>query len=100
MPFEVIVTSPACRDLRLILDSKEEDDPDYAARLHHRLTNFIHRLGEQPFVGDIIKRTPFGIGRETFVRPYRIYFVVNEDMQKVYIQRIRHARRGNLKSME
>jgi plasmid stabilization system protein ParE len=100
MPFEVVTSRLAAADLAAVVAHLVEIDPELALSVRRDIIGHIEDFRDNPFVGEIIKRTEAGVLPESLCGSYRVFFTVNEVTSLVIVLRIRHVKRRNLKSLE
>ena len=91
MDFRVEVTDPAIVDLGEIVAYIAQDNPEAASALGNHLLDAALSLGHTPQRGSPYPKLPGT--RKLTVRPYKIFYRVNESTKVVEVLRIWHSAR-------
>ena len=91
MDFRVEITDPAITDLAEIVSYIAQDNPEAAAVLGNHLLDASMTLADMPDKGSPYQKVP-GI-RKLTVRPYKIFYRVNESTRVVEVLRFWHSAR-------
>lgn len=89
MGFQIQITAPAIADLAEIVSYIAQDNPDAAAAVGNNLLDAALRLAETPHKGSSYRRLS-GI-RKLTVRPFKIFYRVNETRKAVEVLRFWHS---------
>jgi len=95
MDFRVEITNPAIADLAEIVSYIARDNPEAAATLGNNLLDAALSLAESPLKGSPYQKLP-GI-RKLTLRPFKIFYRVNESRNLVEILRFWHSARSEPK---
>ena len=96
----IIWAPKALSDLEKIRHYWEERDPDGVEPVIRSIADAVIRLGNSPFVGDLRYRTRSREYREFQGGSYRVYFFVEEAINRITIQRVWHHARNVPKSFD
>ena len=91
MDFRVEVTDPAIADLGEIVTYIAQDNPEAASALGNHLLDAALSLGHTPQRGSPYRKLTGT--RKLTVRPYKIFYRVNESTKVVEVLRIWHSAR-------
>jgi toxin ParE1/3/4 len=96
MTYSVAWSRKALDRLSSILDYIAEDNPDAAIGMIDRISARVAGLADQPEMG--VRYHPRGIGelRKLIVRPYRVFYLVNEASQTVHVVAVQHMREDSM----
>ena len=92
MDFRVEIKEPAIADLAAIVSYVAQDNPDAAASLGNNLLDAALSLAQMPHKGSLYQKLP-GI-RKLTLRPFKIFYRVNEARRSVEILRFWHSARS------
>lgn len=93
MDFRVTWSDGAIADLHEICSHIAKGNPEAALRTGRSIIDHVRVLASFPFIGPTYPRGARGPLREIVHRPYRIFYDVSEDAQRVEILHIRHGAR-------
>jgi toxin ParE1/3/4 len=91
MDFRVEITDPAIDDLSEIVSYIAQDKPDAASVLGNHLLDAALSLARTPHKGSPYRH--IGNVRKLTVRPFKIFYRVNETGQSVEVLRFWHSAR-------
>ena len=94
MDYEVIWTERAISDLESAIQSVAIDVPVAAERLRLELLESVEFLSHFPTIGPIYERIRTGRVREYLCRRYRIFYRIDEHIQRIEILMIWHSSRN------
>ena len=92
MDFRVEIKDPAIADLAKIISYVARDNPDAATTLGNNLLDAALSLAETPYKGSPYQKLP-GI-RKLTLRPFKIFYRVNEPTKVVEVLRFWHSARS------
>jgi plasmid stabilization system protein ParE len=93
MDYQVIWSDAAIADLHDICAYIARDNPPAALRLGQGILAHARILGTFPLIGPAYPRGARGKLREIVYRPYRIFYDVDEEQQRVEILHVWHGAR-------
>jgi plasmid stabilization system protein ParE len=93
MDFKVIWTPHGLETLRSALEYVAERNPDAAARLGSAILRSVGHLEQFPQLGHVFHKLGRNDVREISVRPYRVFYRVNESQRVVYVLTVWHGAR-------
>jgi len=93
MDFKIIWSDAAIADLQEVWTCLAQHDPQAAARTGRGILAHVRVLANFPYIGPAYPRGSRGTLREIVVRPYRIFYDVSEDSQRVEILHVWHGAR-------
>lgn len=91
MDFRVEIKDPAIAELAAIVSYIAQGDPEAATTLGNNLLDAALSLAEMPFKGSPYQKLP-GI-RKLTLRPFKIFYRVNEPKRVVEVLRFWHSAR-------
>ena len=91
MDFRVEITDPAIDDLAEIVSYIAQDNPDAASALGNHLLDAALSLAQTPHKGSPYRH--IGNVRKLTIRPFKIFYRVNEAKQSVEVLRFWHSAR-------
>jgi toxin ParE1/3/4 len=91
MDFRVEITDPAINDLDEIVSYIAKDNPDAASALGNHLLDAAFSLAQTPHKGSPCRH--IGNVRKLTVRPFKIFYRVNEAKRNVEVLRFWHSAR-------
>jgi len=91
MDFRVEITDPAIDDLSEIVSYIAQDNPNAASALGNHLLDAALSLGQTPDKGSSYRH--IGQVRKLTVRPFKIFYRVNEARQSVEVLHFWHSAR-------
>jgi toxin ParE1/3/4 len=91
MDFRVEITEPAISDLAALVSYIARDNPDAASRVGDALLDAALSLGDAPLKGVRYRR--FARVRKLTLRPFKIFYRVDESKKLVEILRFWHSAR-------
>ncbi len=92
MGFRVEIQDPAIADLAEIVSYVAPDNPDAARMLGNALLDVALSLSETPYKGSPYAR--FAGVRKLTLRPYKIFYRINESKKLVEVLRFWHSARS------
>jgi plasmid stabilization system protein ParE len=92
MGYQVILSPLALDDLGQIVTSVAREDSSAAERLGHRLLDHAETLRHLPYRGGGVRQRP-GV-KKLILRPYLIFYRVEESARRVEILRFWHGARN------
>ena len=92
MDFRVEIKDPAIADLAEIVSYIAQDNPDAAATLGNNLLDAALSLAQTPYKGSPYPHIPNV--RKLTVRPFKIFYRVNETNNSVEVLRFWHSARS------
>jgi toxin ParE1/3/4 len=92
MDFRVEIKSPAIADLADIVSYLAEDNPDAARKLGNALLDAALSLSQAPYKGSSYSK--LASVRKLTLRPYKIFYRVNESNKLVEVLRFWHSARS------
>ena len=93
MDFKIIWSDAAIADLEEIWAHVAQRDPHAPTRIGRSILAHVRVLANFPYIGPAYPRGSRGTLREIVVRPYRIFYDVSEDSQRVEILHVWHGAR-------
>ena len=93
MDFKIIWSDTAIADLEEIWAYLAERSPQAATRVGRGILAHVRVLANFPYIGPTYPRGSKGTLREIVVRPYRIFYDVSEEFQRVEILHVWHGAR-------
>ena len=93
MDYQVIWADAAIADLRDLCAYVARDSPPAALRLGQGILAHVRILASFPLIGPAYPRGARGTLREIVYRPYRIFYDVDEERQRVEILHVWHGAR-------
>jgi toxin ParE1/3/4 len=93
MAFQIVWTEPAVADLEDIIRYVADQDAVAAEKLRQLLISSVEVLTLFPLIGPVFEKDRTGQTREIVCRGYRIFYQVNEPVERVEILTVRHGRR-------
>jgi toxin ParE1/3/4 len=93
MDFKIIWSDAAIADLHEIWAYLAQRDLQAATRIGRGILAHVRVLANFPYIGPAYPRGSRGTLREIVVRPYRIFYDVSEDSQRVEILHVWHGAR-------
>jgi plasmid stabilization system protein ParE len=91
MDFRVEITDPAIDDLAEIVSHTARDNPEAASAFGNHLLDAALSLAQTPHKGSPYRR--IGNVRKLSVRPFKIFYRMNEARQSVQVLRFWHSAR-------
>lgn len=91
MGFQIVWSEAAIGDLERVCTHIARDNPEAAIRVGNGILKHVGLLEEFPFIGPTYPRGSRGPLREIVFRPYRIFYDVSEEAQRVEILHVWHG---------
>jgi toxin ParE1/3/4 len=93
MDFKIIWSDAAIADLQDIWAYLAQHGPEAATRIGRGILAHVRILADFPYIGPAYPRGSKGTLREIVVRPYRVFYDVSEESQRVEILHVWHGAR-------
>ena len=95
MDYQVILSALALEDLERIVSHIAADEAEAALRMGTRLLDLAESLYQLPHRGSGVRQRP-GV-RKVVLRPYLIFYRVNDEKRRVEVLRFWHGAQDPLK---
>lgn len=93
MDYEIAWTEPAVADLEAIVRYLARRSQNAAESVRADILSHVETLARFPFIGPVYAPAPSGRIHEIVCQCYRIFYRINEPLQRVEILTIWHAMR-------